>query len=105
MSRPKQPERREWWRQRISQQEKSGQSIRAFCREQALQEHSFYMWRRQLGSVNGKPVRFTLVETTQQSLSPTSTPLELILTSGDRLQIPADAATLHLVLSVLQKHP
>lgn len=60
----------------------------------------------------GKPVRFALVETatskeatTKPATTAPSQPvesLELILSSGDRLRIPADAATLRLVLSVLQ---
>jgi hypothetical protein len=101
VSRPKQPERREVWRQRIAQQESSGQTVRAFCRAQQLTEHSFYLWRRQLGALASKPVSFALVETNK----PSQAPVELILTSGETLRIPADAATLRLVLSVLQNKP
>src|SRR5208283_2823781 len=39
-------ERRELWRQRISEQEASGQTIRAFCRERGLKESTFYAWRK-----------------------------------------------------------
>ncbi len=105
MSRRKQPARRELWRQRIAQQESSGQSIRAFCRDHKLSEHSFYQWRKQLGSaaVADTPVRFALVETTKPQ--PQVQQIELVLHSGERLHIPADAATLRLVLSVLEsKH-
>jgi hypothetical protein len=56
------------------------------------------LWRRQLGALNSKPVSFALVETNK----PSQAPVELILTSGETLRIPADAATLRLVLSVLQ---
>ena len=101
MSRPKQPERRELWRQRIVQQNASGQSVRAFCRDQKLNEHSFYQWRRQLGAPSSKAVSFALVETNK----PSQVPVEFILTSGETLRIPADAATLRLVLSVLQNKP
>ena len=101
MSRPKQPERRELWRQRITQQETSGQSVRAFCPDHKLSEHSFYTWRRQLGALTNKPVSFALVETNK----PSQAPVELIFSSGETLRIPADAATLRLVLSVLQNMP
>jgi transposase-like protein len=101
VSRPKQPERRELWRQRIAQQESSGQSVRAFCRDHKLSEHSFYLWRRQLEAPGSKPVSFALVETNK----PSQAPVELILTSGETLRIPADAGTLRLVLSVLQNKP
>lgn len=37
-----QVEWRELWRQRVAQQDISGQSIREFCRERALSEPAFY---------------------------------------------------------------
>jgi hypothetical protein len=105
VSSPKQSERRELWRQRIAEQKNSGQTVRAFCREHKFSEYSFYAWRRQLGAPIDKPVRFALVET-----APTSgmhwasqAQLELILTGGERLHIPADAATLRVVLSALRQ--
>lgn len=91
--------RRELWRRRIAQQEKSGTSIRAFCREEGLSEPSFYAWRKRLRSEN-HPVRFALVETKPAERA---APIELMLASGDRLRVPADAATLRMVLSVLRE--
>ena len=111
MIRPKQPELRELWRRRIAQQKASGQSIHAFCRDQTLSENSFYAWRKKLGGTmdKDKPVRFALVETTTMSTTGAPRhamePLELMLSSGDRIRIPADAATLRLVLSVLENKP
>jgi transposase-like protein len=100
MNQAKGRERHELWRQRVAQQKASGQTVRAFCREHGWNEHSFYSWRKQLqGSAKDHlPVRFALVETNQPVR-----PLELVLRSGDRLHIPVDAATLRLVLSVLQQ--
>jgi hypothetical protein len=37
------------WRERITSQQASGQSIRAWCRDNGLQEHAFYWWRARLG--------------------------------------------------------
>ena len=37
------------WRERITAQRVSGQSIRGWCRENALREHAFYWWRCRLG--------------------------------------------------------
>jgi hypothetical protein len=37
------------WRERITAQRTSGQSIRAWCRNNRLAEHAFYWWRRRLG--------------------------------------------------------
>jgi transposase len=95
----KQEQRRELWRQRIAQQETSGQSVRVFCRKQGLTEPAFYAWRQRLRKQN-RPVRFALVET-KPSEEPVP-PIELMLASGDRLRIPRDAATLKLVLAVLR---
>jgi transposase len=55
-------QRRELWHQLISQQETSGESIRAFCRGRGLKEHDFYGWRQRLRKQSA-PVRFALVET------------------------------------------
>jgi hypothetical protein len=105
VNRAKQTERRELWRQRIAQQKNSGQTVRAFCREHQFSEYSFYAWRRQLDSSSDKPIRFALVDTTSTSgtAQPSQAPLELFLNGGERLQIPADAATLQLVLSALRQ--
>ncbi len=95
-----QEQRREQWRQRIGQQESSGQSIRAFCRERGLKEPAFYGWRQRLRKQN-TPVGFALVET--KPAQETVPPIELILARGERLRIPHDAATLKLVLAVLRE--
>ena len=93
-------QRRELWRQSIVQQEKSGHSVRAFCREQGLSEPAFYAWRKRLRRQN-TPVRFALVEM-KPAGAETAPPIELMLANGDRLRIPRDAATLKLVLAVLR---
>ena len=96
------------WCQRVAQQESSSQTVRAFCREHKLSEHSFYWWRRQLRFAAEQPIRFALVETSTPTIKTplpgqALTPLELVLHSGERLQIPADAATLRLVLGVIRQ--
>jgi transposase-like protein len=96
----KQEQRREEWRQRVGEQESSGQSILAFCRERGLNEQVFYGWRRRLRKQDA-PVRFALVE--RKSAAETAPPIELMLPSGDRLRIPNDAATLKMVLAVLRE--
>jgi transposase-like protein len=105
VSSPKQAERRELWRQRIAEQKNCGQTVRAFCREHELSEHSFYQWRRKLDSGGEQAVRFALVETPAPTgaASPRQGQLELVLNSGERLLIPAEAGTLRLVLSALRQ--
>jgi transposase-like protein len=33
----------------IGEQEASGQTIRAFCKERGVADHCFYFWRKRLG--------------------------------------------------------
>jgi transposase len=91
------------WAQRIAAQQRSGISVKQFCKEQGLTEYSFYAWRKRLQKK--EPVRFALVdrEAAQQELL-TEGALELVLVTGERLRIGAgvDAATLRTVLDALR---
>lgn len=94
--------RREYWRQLVTEQQRSGISVRAFCQEQRTSEHSFYQWRKRLAQQ--LPVKFALVETGPGARIHVE-PVEVVLTSGERLRITpgVDAATLRVVLSVLRE--
>jgi transposase-like protein len=93
-----QVERRSIWRQRIAEQEKSGASIRAYCKQHGLAEHLFYGWRKRLRAKAA--VKFALVETPQPSRD--SVMIEVLLSRGERPRIPSDEGTLRMVLSVLR---
>jgi len=82
----------------IAEQEAGGRTVRAFCKQRGIGEHSFYLWRRRLRQ--SEPVRFALLKTVNGD----ETPLELCLANGDRLRIAngVDAATLRLVLDALR---
>src|SRR5438309_12059434 len=90
------------WAERIAAQQRTGVSVKQFCKEQGLTECSFYAWRKRLRKK--EPVRFALVDrpTTRQGPA-TEAALELVLTTGERLRIGGgvDAATLRTVLKVL----
>jgi transposase-like protein len=94
--------KREYWSKLIAEQQASGQTVRPFCRERGIGEHSFYQWRKRLQE-NGT-VRFALLET---KTAPAEAPaaLELVLTSGERMRIRTgvDAATLRLVLDAVHR--
>jgi hypothetical protein len=96
----KQGERRQFWRELIASQKRSGKSIRAYCRERGVQEHSFYFWRVRLREL-GQPVQFALVD--RGATCDRGEGIEIELTSGERLRVAADAATLRLVLEVLRE--
>ena len=91
------------WAERIAAQQRSGMSVKQFCKEQGLIECSFYAWRKRLQKK--EPVRFALVDrsTARQEPSPEAA-LELVLATGERLRIGAgvDAATLRTVLEALR---
>jgi len=91
------------WRERIGEQQRSGLSVRRFCKEQGLAEHCFYAWRKRLREQG--PVRFALVESGLARREPgAEAGLELVLATGERLRIDAgvDGATLRTVLDALR---
>jgi transposase-like protein len=91
------------WAERIGAQQRSGVSVKQFCKEHGLTEYSFYAWRKRLQQIG--PVRFALVERRPRPQEPAAeAALELVLATGERLRISAgvDAATLRTVLDVLR---
>jgi transposase-like protein len=97
----------------VAEAARSGQSIRAFCRDRGVTEGQFYGWRKRL---NGKPPgaakrrtrpaatgpTFALVSERAASLEQAG--VELVLGDGRRLRIGpgVEAATLRTVLAVLE---
>ena len=91
------------WAERIAAQQRSGESVKQFCKEQGVSEYSFYAWRKRLRE--GGPMRFALVERSarrQERMAEAA--LELVLASGERLRIGTgvDTAMLRAVLDVLR---
>jgi len=91
------------WAERIAAQQRSGISVKQFCKEQGLTEYSFYAWRKRLQK--REAVRFALVDRGSARQAPaTEAALELVMATGERLRIGAgvEAATLRTVLEVLR---
>jgi hypothetical protein len=91
------------WTERIDTQQRSGVSVKQFCKEQGLTECSFYAWRKRLRKK--EPVRFALVDRgAANQESGRDVCLELVFTTGERLRIGAgvDTATLRTVLETLR---
>ena len=86
----------------IAEQEASGQTVRPFCRERGIGEHSFYQWRKRLQESSA--VRFALLET-KAAIADAPSALELVLSTGERLRIGngVNAATLRLVLDAVRQ--
>jgi len=91
------------WAERIAAQQRSGMSVKQFCKDHSLTEYSFYAWRKRL--LKKEPVRFALVDRRAgHHEPPTEAALELVLATGERLRIGAavNAAVLRTVLDVLR---
>ena len=90
------------WAERIAAQQRSGTSVKQFCKEQGLTEYSFYAWRKRLNEA--APVRFALVERARRQERTVEAPLELVLADGERLRIGpgVDITTLRTVLDALR---
>jgi hypothetical protein len=101
-AKPAKPKAEEW-AERIAAQQRSGMSVKQFCKEEGLTEYSFYAWRKRLQGSG--PVRFALVERSARRQERTAEAvLELVLATGERLRIGlgVDTATLRAVLDVLR---
>jgi hypothetical protein len=85
------------WRRRIDDQRASGQSVRAWCKANDVQEGSFYWWRSRLGlspkkrrtskPAKAKPTPLAFAQVVVHS--PTAEPLCLRLTGERELIFPA----------------
>jgi len=93
-----QAERRQAWQRRIEEQEESGISVRAYCKQHGIPEHAFYAWRQRVRASN-EEISFALVKTKPPKEE--WAPIEL-LSSGERLRIPCEEAVLGMVLRVLR---
>ena len=83
------------WQQRLVRFEKSGQTIKEFCRQEGFSPQSFYLWRRRLAK-NSDPVAGAARLTARQSFVPvrlTATaalPIIIRLPNGVRVRLPGD---------------
>jgi len=92
----------EEWRERLTAQERSGLSVKEFCKQRGLATCTFYAWRNRLCGEGA--VRFALVDRRGVQEPAAEASLELVLATGERLRIGAgvDAATLRTVLDALR---
>ena len=94
----------QFWRMAIETWQAGGLSVRQFCSQEGLTASAFYVWRKKLagGSVQDdkdKPEPSVFMEVAMPRSNPIA--VELLMTSGNTLRIPADVdtATLSAVLS------
>jgi hypothetical protein len=94
-------EKERFWREAICRQRCSGQSVRGFCRNEALSEPSFYAWRRELKQRGGRQQvghsqrraarrpAFVAVQLAAEAGPMAASAIELALPSGAVLRLPS----------------
>jgi transposase len=114
------------WRDRVRRWERSGESVRAFCRRESLRESAFFAWRRELArrreerqavraekkkharsSTPAKPVRFLPVRVAVENRTDDSGGVEILLDAGRAIRVRPgfDRQTLADVLAVMEASP
>jgi hypothetical protein len=78
------------WRKHIAAQQASGQSVRAWCRQNECAEHAFYWWRAKLGLSSDKRRPVKPLAFAQVVVQPsTPEPFRLRLAASRELIFPA----------------
>ena len=105
---PTKDDQQQFWQMALETFKSSGLSVRQFCTKEGLSEPSFYSWRKKLAGDDSeqedqrKPEPSAFIEVAMPQNTPAA--IELLLTSGNTLRIPAgvDSTTLSTVLSVVR---
>jgi transposase-like protein len=100
--------REQFWRDLIARQQRSGQSIAAFCRAHGVSQPSFFSWRKRLRSHRAAPPSpFVPVQIDLSSPLAHAAPIEIVLRSGACVRVShgCDRQTLETVLAVLEPPP
>ena len=97
--------RRSYWRTLLARWQRSGLSVRAFCREEGLSEPSFYLWRRKLDQAhNIKPTFIPVHVVTDEDRQAASGSIEIVLANGRSLRVGPgfDSPTLVKLVDLLE---
>lgn len=103
------------WRGWVEKQRRSGQAVRAFCREQGLNEASFYRWRREIerrdrdGEVTQSEVTalapVVVIDELGEDAKSSAAAIEIVLHGGTTVRVSSNATReqLGMVLDVLER--
>ena len=96
-NRMRDPKREARWRGLVTQQHKSGLSVRAFCAREDVTEAAFYAWRREIGvrDREGAASRPAFVPMVMPQATPTEGDGHIIieLRGGRMLRVPPSLPT------------
>jgi hypothetical protein len=104
-------EREQFWRRHLAQQDGSGLTIRDYCLNHGLNEHSFYSWRRMISERDRRAASATpafLPVAVVDAPAPLNDPsIEIQLGGGRcvRVRNGCDRVLLADVLALLQSQP
>ena len=91
------------WRRLVSEQARSGQTVKAFCRERGLCRPYFFVWKKRLKK--GTPAKFLEVQVTAPGPStPDDSSVEIRLRNGRSLMVRQgfDAEHVRALLAVVE---
>lgn len=104
------------WREAIAEQQRGGESVRAFCLRHQLHETSFYYWRREIGlrdrevqdKSKARPGLAPVVlvdEPVRNSIEEDSASIEIVLDNGTVVRVPfgSTGEQLGIVLTALEQ--
>lgn len=98
-----------FWRRMLRQWQRSGMSVRAFCRTHELAEPSFYFWRSNLAERDRQrtepAAEATGLFAPVRLVDHASSPLEVLCRSGQVVRVNAafDPAVLRAVVAALEE--
>ena len=97
------PERERFWRTAVTEQHVSSLTVRVYRQRYGLAESSFHDWRSEIRrrDVKPKPSATFVPATVVPSATPAISTVEVRCPSGHVVTVPADAATLRLVFTIL----
>jgi hypothetical protein len=96
------------WRELISDQGGSGQTIAAFCRDRGVPVSQFFAWKKRLRQTAAQTfVEVQLVEATPQHPVAPTRAIEVVLAGGRRVFVEPgfDPDHLRAVVAALEKRP
>jgi hypothetical protein len=77
-----------YWRQVLARWQRSGLSVRAFCRAEDVNEPRFYWWRRKLGQTKPEEPAFVPVHVVAEPADePVTRGIEVVLANGRCLRV------------------
>jgi hypothetical protein len=110
VSRRRDGDKEQFWREVFERRERSGLSVRAFCDREGLAESTYYRWLAELHRCNAKgvtgsaPSIFAPVTVTESTSLSSSSSIEIVVGESWRVRVNSgfDASVLEAVLNVLE---